>query len=241
MRTADAQTLLSHLRESKLFAELPNDVLSSFLPYLQKEKWKKRQQVMPAALTRERFYLLTSGRVRIEAEHPGSGRAVTLYLLGAGDGHNLVTLLDGKPQAVMAETLDTTEALYVPLGRCRQWLNDYPVLRQAAMRCAAARLRELAELAEDLALHDTSARLAHLLLRHIDSEESPNGLLHGLVHEDIARLIGSVRVVVTRLINRFRHEGIIRTEAGQLRVADLERLLNKTERRLQPHRQPPED
>lgn len=232
MHTANDLPLLTCLHESPLFAGLSDDVLRAFLPHLHTVHWSKRTQVMPAAHTVERFYLLTAGSVRIEVEHPETGRAITLCLLGPGDGHNLVTLLDGKPQAVMAETLDATEAVYAPLGCWWQWLNDYPPLHQAAMRCAAARLRELAELAEDLALHDTSTRLAHLLLRHIDSEHGPYSLLHSLTHDDIARLIGSVRVVVNRLINRFRHEGIIHTEAGKLRVADLERLLKRVEGQL---------
>jgi CRP-like cAMP-binding protein len=111
-------------------------------------------------------------------------------------------------------------------------MRTYPALHQAATRCAGMRLRELADLVEDLALHDTSARLAHLLLRHLDDNENTDHRLHGLVHEDIARLIGSVRVVVNRLLNRFKHEGIIHTEAGNIRLADLERLQKKAERRL---------
>ncbi|APZ42450.1 Crp/Fnr family transcriptional regulator [Acidihalobacter ferrooxydans] len=228
MTTADTAQLLPQLRASPLFAGIADDVLLDLLPHLHRHTWGKRQQIMPATQTAKRFYLLTAGRVRIEAEHPESGRAITLCLLGPGDGHNLVTLLDGKAETVMAETLDETTALYAPLDLWRQWLDDYPDLRHAAMRYAAARLRGLHELAEDLALHDTSARLAHLLLRHLDNE--PN--LDNLVHEDLGRMIGSVRVVVNRLLNRFRHEGIIETEAGQLRVTDLERLLHKAERRI---------
>lgn len=235
MHTTNNSQLLTCLREAPLFAGLTNDVLRKLLPHMQLVHWPRRMQVMPAAHTAERFYLLTAGRVRIEAEHPDTGRAVTLFLLAPGNGHNLITLLDGKPHNVLAETLDDTQAVYAPLGRWRQWLNDYPPLRQAAMHCAAVRLRELAELAEDLALHDTSARLALLLLRHIDNEHGPHSLLYGLVHEDIAHLIGSVRVVVNRLINRFKQEGVIVTESGHIRIADLSALLNKAERHIQRH------
>ncbi|WP_455383930.1 Crp/Fnr family transcriptional regulator [Acidihalobacter prosperus] len=230
MTPSDA--LLAHLSGMSLFRNLGEESILEMLRHMHLERWQKRAQVMPAEETARRFYVICAGRVRIEAEHPTSGRAVTLYLLGPGDGHNLVTLFDAQPHRVLAETLDATEALSAPVERWHTWMRQYPALRLALVRAAAKRLRELTELAEDLALHETSARLAHLLLRHIDNGRTSEDLLHGLVHEDIARLIGSVRVVVNRLLNRFKQEGIIATEAGHIHITDLEALLHKAERHL---------
>lgn len=224
----------SRLRILPMFAALQEHELREIANGLHPVQWPKRLQVMPAADTAERFYLLLRGRVRVEAEHPVTARIITLYLLRPGDGHNIITLFDGKPHQVIAETLDEAEAVSAPLNRWHAWMHRYPTLRQSMMLSAATRLRELAGLAEDLALHETSARLAHLLLRHIETDDGPHGLLHGLVHDDIARLIGSVRVVVNRLLNRFKHEGIIQTDAGHIQVVDLERLLHKAESHLEP-------
>lgn len=223
----------SRLRVLPMFAALQEHELREIADGLSPVQWARRMQVMPAADTAERFYLLLRGRVRVEAEHPVTARIITLYLLRPGDGHNIITLLDGKPHQVIAETLDEAEAVSAPLSRWHAWMHRYPTLRQSMMLAAATRLRELAGLAEDLALHETSARLAHLLLRHIETEDGPHGLLRGLVHDDIARLIGSVRVVVNRLLNRFKHEGIIQTDAGHIQVVDLERLLHKAESHLE--------
>ncbi len=94
------------------------------------------------------------------------------------------------------------------------------------MRMAAKQLR-------DLALYETSARLAHMLLHEFHANDAIDGtVFKDMVHEDIAELIGSVRVVVNRLLNHFKHEGIIETEAGKIRIADLDRLRLKTERDL---------
>jgi CRP/FNR family transcriptional regulator, cyclic AMP receptor protein len=230
MTPSDA--LLARLSGMPLFRNLTEGATLEMLRHMHLEQWQRRAQVMPAVETTQKFYVLCAGRVRIEAEHPTSGRAVTLYLLGPGDSHNLVTLFDTQPHRVLAETLDATEALSAPIERWHAWMRQYPALRLALVRAAATRLRELTELAEDLALHETSARLAHLLLRHIDNEDSPHHLLNGLVHDDIARLIGSVRVVVNRLLNRFKQEGVIATEAGRIHITDLEALLHKAERHL---------
>lgn len=230
------EPLYERMRPLALFNGLQDSELRELAAGLRPARWAPRAQVMPATDTSESFYILLNGRVRIDAEHPHSGRAVTLFLLGPGDGHNLITLLDGQPHRVLAETLDETHAAYAPLARWHDWMRRYPPLRRTLLHSAATRLRELTDLAEDLALHETSARLAHLLLRHIDAEQQPHDLLQGLVHDDLARLIGSVRVVVNRLLNRFKHEGIISTDAGHIRVTDLEGLLRKAERRLR-HRE----
>lgn len=230
--TSDAHSLIDQLKDAHLFQGMARGDLRTILNQMHLKRWPSHAQVMPASETKSHFYLLVRGRVRVEAEHPESGRAITLFLLGPGEGHNLITLLDGKPHRVMAETLDDVSALCAPIARWHSWMHTYPALHDAAMRCAGMRLRELADLAEDLALHDTSARLAHLLLRHLDDTKNPDHRLRGLVHEDLARLIGSVRVVVNRLLNHFKHEGIIRTESGDIHLADLERLQKKAERRM---------
>jgi CRP-like cAMP-binding protein len=232
MTHSDANALVARLHDTPPFHDISHAVCHEILQQMRYECWAKRAQIMPADDTVKRFYLVLGGRVRIEAEHPTSGRAVTLYVLEPGDGHNLVTLFDRQPHRVLAETLDDTEALSAPIDHWHTWMQHYPTLRRALVRAAVLRLRELTELAEDLALHETSARLAHLLLRHIDNQDSPHHLLNGLLHDDLARLIGSVRVVVNRLLNRFKHEGIISTDAGRIHVTDLEGLLRKAERRL---------
>lgn len=222
--------LIDQLHQSPLLSDLSTEAIQSFLPHLRMEHWEKRTVVMTSAQTAERFYILLNGRVRVEAQHPSNGRAVTLTLLAPGDSHNIVTLLDSSPHNIQAESLDVVETVSAPLERWQAWMETHPELRRAVFRAAARQMRDLASLAEDLALHDTATRLAHLLLRHFDAQiKGGTNLIHDLTHEDLAHLIGSVRVVVNRIINQFKREGIVHTNAGKLHVTDLERLLRKTE------------
>jgi CRP/FNR family transcriptional regulator, cyclic AMP receptor protein len=230
----EGPNLPSRLTAFDLFAGMASADLEKIAPRLHVQTWPRRQAVMPPASTAENFYLILKGRVKIGTNHPVTGRELTFCILGPGAGHDIITLLDGHIHRVNATSLDALETACAPLSQWHTWMERYPSLRHALLHCAARRLRELSELAEDLALHETSARLAHLLLRHIDEgSDDERHLLHGLAHEELAHLIGSVRVVVNRLINRFKQEGIIHTEAGQLHVTDFERLMEKAERRVQ--------
>lgn len=227
------EPILKYLKKLPLFHMVGDVGVEAIAPQLRWHDWRQRQTVMRPEETLNRYYVVLAGRVKISAQNPSNGRELILQLLRAGDGHNLIPLLYGKPHHVQATTLGSVKAVSAPVSSWRQWLDNYPLLRRFLLRYASERLQDLVLLASDLALYDTSTRLAHLLLRYLDDTGSANDHpLDDLVHEEIAQLIGSVRVVVNRLLNRFKREGIIHTAAGTLRVTDIERLLEKAEARF---------
>ncbi len=152
--------------------------------------------------------------------HRANCRAITLFLLRPGGGYSLIELFGGHLNNLQIETVDSVETISAPLTLWHEWLDTYPALRQAMGRLTGERLGELVTLAEDLALYDAPTRLARLLLRNSDRMGNDLSLLDDLVHEDIAHLIGTVRVVANRLLNRFKQEGIIDTSSGKLRIRD---------------------
>lgn len=191
------------------------------------ESHSKGKQIMGTADSADTFRLVIEGRVKIVRSNSHEGRELTLWLLGPGDGFDVVSLLDGEPHAVTAWAVDDARTLVAPMALWRDWLEESRPLRIAAHRYAARRLRELSDLAGDLALHDTSARLAHLLLRHFDAKEG--NLLRDLPQRELASLIGSVRIVVSRLLAQMRRQGIVELRGGAVHSVDLQRLLAKAE------------
>ncbi|VAX12393.1 hypothetical protein MNBD_GAMMA24-1187, partial [hydrothermal vent metagenome] len=135
---------------------------------------------------------------------------------------------------VVAVTIDPVTAVSAPLARWHDWLDLYPSLRTTMRHYIDQQMRQLSELATDLALHDTMARLAHLILRNYEESRLNPGrdLLHGLSHEELAHLIGTVRVVVNRLLKELREEGVIECQGGEMHVLNLQKLLHRAEREL---------
>lgn len=230
---------------SPLFAGVAPEVVQTMAGSLAPEYWSGRRLVMGPHETLQRFYVLRTGRVKITRQNLRNGREITLFLLGPGDAFNVVSLLDGRLHDVSAQTLEPVEALSGPVAQWKAWLDSYPALRQAVRRYIYLRLTHLSELACDLALHDTMTRLAHLLLTYCsDRLTCRNLLLIGdLSHEELAHMIGTVRVVVNRLLAELKREGIVDTDGGRLRVLDLHKLLEKAEEhviaaRPSPHHPP---
>ncbi len=228
------------LVQGPLFQGLGKAVLHEIAPLLDVEQWSSRQVVMAPQSTCKRFYVLLQGRVKITRQNLETGRELTLFLLGPGDGFNIVSLLDGKRHEVVAVTLDPVIAVSAPIATWHDWLDLYPSLRNAMRHYIDQQMRQLSELATDLALHDTMARLAHLILRNYEESrvDPRRDLLHGLSHEELAHLIGTVRVVVNRLLKELREEGVIECQGGEMHVLNLQKLLHRAERELDQNRSP---
>ena len=220
------------LRDSPLFAALDDGLLAEMIGRCRRETWKRRR-LLPMEETWQRFHILLSGRVRLSRSNVETGRVITLFLLGPGDPFCLFSLLDGKPHDVMLETLDDVSLLSLPMEEARQWLYDHPEFNRTLLPYLGEQMASLAGLAADLALHDTEARLARLILRHVDDASRDDHvtprLINDLSHESLADMIGSVRVVVNRQLQHWKQEGIIEAHRGHLEVEALQELVKKAD------------
>ncbi len=222
------------LQRSPVFSGLSGEILENIIGRCRFETWKRHRQ-MPLEESWRRFHILLSGRVRLNRSNPNTGRVLTLFLLGPGEPFCLFSLLDGQPHEVTLEAVDDVSLLSVPMGEARQWLEDYPAFNRKLLPYLGTKMANLADLAADIALHDTETRLARLILSHVDTQgvaSTKPKLINDLSHETLADMIGSVRVVVNRQIQHWKQEGIIDAHRGHLAVESLQKLARKAEQLL---------
>jgi len=219
------------LGQSPLFKGLPETLLNRMLPHFQRETCHKGLRLDPS-MTERRFFLILEGRMEVTRSNPESGKRVVLFLLGPGDGFDIITLLDGRPHDTEPVALDDMQLLSAPVALMRQWISENPQFNRRFLPYLGAQFRGMETLASDLALHDTASRLARLILRHTDPERHtehphpplPVRLIADLNHESLAHMVGSVRQVVNRHLQGLRKDGIIHGRKGSLVVKDLEAL-----------------
>lgn len=221
----DVKDLLSH---SPLFAGLDDAILDEMLNHFRRETWKQGRQV-DGQQCGERFHIILAGRLKIGQINPDTGRMVTLFLLQPGDGFDVISLLDGQPDPLIFEARDDLMMLSTPMQEARRWIEEHPDFNRSFLPYLGQQMRSLANLAGDLALHDTETRLARLILRHVYHEEpgNPLRLIHNLSHESLAEMIGSVRVVVNRQLQHWQRDGVVVTRRGELIIKELETLQKK--------------
>lgn len=110
-------------------------------------------------------------------------------------------------------------------------IRKEPELAIKIIEALAKRSRLLTSQIRELVFQDAEGRLASLLMRFIEDfgVEVKSGYLIDIVltHQEIANLMGSSRVTVTKQLNQFIDEGIIKIHQRKIVVLDIEKLAGK--------------
>jgi CRP-like cAMP-binding protein len=220
----------AQLARSPLFAGLSEDLIDDMLGMFRRDSWRRGVQLDPS-IFQQRLFLLIDGRVEVTRINPQTGRSITLFLLGPGDGIDMITLLNDQPHEMTPVALDDVSLISVPLPDARAWLERHPEFNRNFLPYLGDQMRKLEDLATDLALHDTMTRLARLILRHVKPGGKQAGkaerslhLINDLHDESLARMVGSVRQVVNRHLQHWRKQGILHKRHFQTVVTELEAL-----------------
>lgn len=166
-------------------------------------------------------YLVRSGLVKTSLVSPG-GQELTLRLYPAGDILGELCLCTGERRE-QAVALETSVVVEIPLAALLRRVRQDP---QAALDFASAVCEHLADAHEglrSLSFDPVTERLARALLGLADrlGEAGVRGkrIAYHITQEELARMIGARREVVSGLLNRLRTDGLISyTRRGLIEV-----------------------
>ena len=225
---------LEVLNKSPLFADLDNALLENMLAIFFYETRNRSDTAISPRDTSDRLYIIISGRAKVSVYNPDSGREHILFFIGPGDGFDLISLLDDQWHGAVATALEDMEVIFTTVEQAREWINQHPDFNRTFLPYLGKQMHGLADQVTDLSLYDTEARLARLILRHLVPGNLPNEihLINDLSQETLASMIGSVRVVVTRHLQKWKQKKIISGKRGDWSVLDLQALLEKAEQLL---------
>jgi len=222
---------LERFKAFDLFSSLSDKTLQDILNESTPVIWEKSKTINPD-IGIDYFHIILSGRLKLTQIDPKTGRSVALFLLEEGDIFDVFSLLDGEEHTVFPVALDNVELLCIPMSRARVWLVEHPEFNKKFLPYLGKQMRVLEKFGESLVFHDTSTRLASLILRHIGLKHQneklhPVTLINNLSHESLAEMIGSVRSVVSGQMKKLKEEEIIFSKRGHLAIKNLEKLIEK--------------
>ena len=226
---------LEVLGQSPLFGGLDDIVLQDMLRIFHYGTYAKGETAISPEQASDRLYTIISGRAKVSVYNPDSGREHILFLLGPGEGFDLISLLDGEWHDAVATALDDLEVLSTTVQQAREWINQHPDFNRTFLPYLGQQMHKLADQVADLSLYDTEARLARLILRNLVSDKLTQEippLINDLSQETLASMIGSVRVVVTRHLLKWKEKKIISGRRGRWTLLDFKALLEKTEQQI---------
>ena len=113
--------------------------------------FKKGEAIFEEGQEATGFYVVVKGRVKIFKISP-EGKEAILHICKPGDHFGQVAVYSGKRFPASAETLATSEILFLPREKFLQLLTSEPSLALDMLSVLSARLRELTAQVESLAL-----------------------------------------------------------------------------------------
>lgn len=180
-------------------------------------------RVFDEGQTVQGFPCVLAGCVRV-LKASANGRELPLYRIAPGESCliSCQSLVGKTRYAARAISEGATQILLLPPPQFDQLL-DFPVFRDFVLSNFVERLAHVMTLVEEVAFHRLDERLAALLIHY------PPGLIHRS-HQQLADELGSVRVIVSRLLSGFADQGLVRLGRESIEVLDATGLRKITER-----------
>ncbi len=208
------------------------DIVSSRLQtdvekYGRPAMFEKGEMLFTPDEMQKQFLFVLEGRIKVSQINLEDGREQTLKILTSGDMYDVVTLLDTKVHDNLLHALDTVKVIVFPIEVVREWMYHDEQFNRLLFPYIAQQFREMEELALDLSFYDTSKRLLKLISKNISNPlEGKFNLIHDLPHEELASLIGTVRKVLNRHIQKLKKDGIIDVKRKNIELKDTQKLLD---------------
>jgi len=217
----------SFLRRLALFSELADDELELIAGHLSRRAYRQGEVIFVRGDPGSTMYFIESGRVRIVLTS-AEGKELVLTILESGDFFGDLALLDGEPRSADALAHDHCRLLLLRQVDFYRALESRPHMAASLLRVMARRLRRNADIIEDAAFLEVPARLARALLQLADergrAEDGALVVTAAPSQSELAGMVGATRESINKWLAKFRQEGLVRLERGQLTILDMATL-----------------
>lgn len=208
-------TMLSSLdliRRVPLFSMLTQEQALAVAEAVTKRRFKRGELIVEQGKKTNALFILLSGRARVVSTD-GRGREVILATLESGDHVGEMSLIDNEPHSATVRAEVMTDVLMLSRTEFARCLPENSSLVYAIMRGLVQRLRHADRRIESLALMDVYGRVARTLLELSQDDGTGERVIREkLSRQDIAKMVGASREMVSRVMKDLEERGYI----GQL-------------------------
>ena len=207
------------LKSVPLFASFPDEQLRMLAGVVTRRSAPRGSVIMGAGDQIDSLYIVISGRLKVMMGD-SEGKEVILSLIGPGEFFGEMGLIDDSPRSASVVTIEPCELLSLSKRDFKKSLAENFEMCMEVMRGLVRRLREADRKIGSLALLDVYGRVARLLL---DMSEDVNGqkmVTRRLPKQDIAKMIGASREMVSRVMKDLQLGGYIEVRGSTIVLRD---------------------
>jgi len=218
------------LKSVPLFSMFSDTQLAQVLTGVQHRSFPRNAFILRAGEETDALYIILSGRVKVLIPDE-EGHEVILSVLGPHDFFGEMGLLDDQVRSASVETLEPCEMLRLTRSGFTGVMKENFDLSMLIIRNLVKRLREADRKIESLALIDVYGRVARLLLDMAHNVDGKWVVEHAPPKQEIARMIGASREMVSRVVKDLQRKGLIRAEKRKIFVLDQQSMQRRASTR----------
>lgn len=217
-------TMLSNLdliRRVFLFSMLLPEQAEALAAAVSKKRFKRGEILVEQGKKTDALYIVLTGRIRVLMSD-SKGREVILATLSSGDYVGEMSLIDDAPHSASVVVDQQVDVLVLGRDSFLRCLAENAEMAHAVMRVLVQRLRKASENISSLALVGVYGRVAKVLLESAVPDEHGSLLIRDKVsRQDIAKMVGASREMVSRVMKDFEEQGFIQLlDSGMVRVIE---------------------
>ena len=215
------------LRRVPLFSSFSDQQLSAVLSCVQHRSYPRNSLIVRAGDETDALYIILSGRVKVLIPDD-EGHEVILAMMGPHEFFGEMGLLDEQPRSASVESLEPCEMLRISKAGFTAFLKDNFDLAMLIIRNLVRRLRDADRKIESLALIDVYGRVARLLIEMAEEIDGRWVVQRAPPKQEIARMIGASREMVSRVIKDLHEKGLIRAEKRRIVLLNRQSMTGRS-------------
>ncbi len=207
------------LKAVPLFSSFPEDQLRMLAAVVTRRTATRSTTVMAGGDATDSLYIVLSGRLKVMMSD-AEGKEVILSILGPGEFFGEMGLIDDSPRSASVVAIESCELLSIAKRDFKKCLAENFEMAMAVMRGLVRRLREADRKIGSLALLDVYGRVARLLLDMSETVDGEKVVTKRLPKQDIAKMIGASREMVSRVMKDLQMGGYIEVRGSNIVLRD---------------------
>lgn len=209
--------LRAFINEAKGFEALKNLSIDKKMKH-----FKKRDVIFEEGDNPRFLYFIRSGKIKTFKTHD-QGKEYIIELLKDGDFLGYVDLLKSTAHAETATAMEDTDIVLIPKDDFLALIQANRDVSSQMIKMLANNITEKEEQLLNLAYNSVRKRVADALI--LLSQKEDNKSFH-VLREDLARIVGTAKESVIRMLTEFKNDGYIDIAEGTIVILDLKKLSN---------------
>jgi CRP/FNR family cyclic AMP-dependent transcriptional regulator len=203
------------LKKIPLFSDLEEKELQTIASHAVSKSYPRNAVIINEGDDTNSMYIIQSGKVKAFLSNE-DGKEVILKIMKPGDYFGELSILDSAPRSASIMTMEPCKFSIISREDFDKVLDAHPEMARKLVTELTRTIRRLTDSVRNLALMDVYGRVASTLLDMSEEIDDIRVINQKLTHQDIARMIGSSREMVSRIMKDLQKGGYITSESKRI-------------------------